>query len=39
MAFVMRPGHVGYGAALTQVRATIRARALGGLPLEGPIST
>jgi tetratricopeptide (TPR) repeat protein len=39
MAFVMRPGRAGYASALSQVRATLRARALGGLPLEGPIST
>ena len=39
MAFVMRPERSEYGAALSQVKATLRARALGGLPLEGPIST
>lgn len=39
MAFVMRPERSDYGAALSQVRATLRARSLAGLPLEGPIST
>jgi predicted Zn-dependent protease len=39
MAFVMSPHRSEYGSALTQVKATLRARALGGLPLEGPIST
>lgn len=39
MAFAMRPQESAYGTALSQVRATIRARSLGGLPLEGPIST
>jgi Flp pilus assembly protein TadD len=39
MAAVMRPDRSEYVAALTQVKATLRARALGGLPLEGPIST
>ncbi len=39
MAFAMRPQDPAYGSALSQVRATIRARSLGGLPLEGPIST
>jgi predicted Zn-dependent protease len=38
MAFVMRPDRPEYGQALTQVKATLRARALDGLPLEGPIS-
>jgi Flp pilus assembly protein TadD len=37
MAFVMRPHRPEYGTALTQVRATLRSRALTGLPLEGPI--
>ncbi len=37
MAFVMRPERPDYGQALGQVKATLRARALGGLPLEGPI--
>lgn len=39
MAFAMRPQDEAYGSALSQVKATIRARSLGGLPLEGPIST
>jgi Flp pilus assembly protein TadD len=39
MAAVMRPQRAEYGSALAQVKATLRARALGGLPLEGPIST
>jgi len=39
MAFVMRPERAEYGSALQQVKATLRARALGGLPLEGPIQT
>jgi Flp pilus assembly protein TadD len=39
MAFVMRPERAEYGAALTQVKATLRARGLTGLPLEGPIQT
>jgi Flp pilus assembly protein TadD len=39
MAAVMRPGRADYVAALSQVKATLRARALGGLPLEGPLST
>ncbi|MBK9741145.1 MAG: tetratricopeptide repeat protein [Actinobacteria bacterium] len=39
MAFVMRPERAEYGLALSQVKATLRARALAGLPLEGPIST
>jgi Flp pilus assembly protein TadD len=39
MANVMRPGRDDYAKALTQVRATLRSRALTGLPLEGPIST
>jgi hypothetical protein len=38
MAFVMRPDRSEYGKALGQVRATIRARADGGLPPNGPIS-
>ena len=37
MAFVMRPDRSEYGTALTQVKATLRARAEGGLPLEGPL--
>lgn len=39
MAFVMRPERSEYGQALAQVKATLRARMEGGLPLEGPIST
>jgi predicted Zn-dependent protease len=39
MAFVMRPQRAEYGQALAQVKATLRARALTGLPLEGPIQT
>lgn len=38
MAAVMRPHRTEYAAALTQVRATLRAREENGLPLEGPIS-
>lgn len=37
MAFVMRPDRSEYGAALTQVRATLRARIADQLPLEGPL--
>lgn len=37
MAFVMRPQRSEYGTALSQVKATLRARAESGLPLEGPI--
>jgi len=37
MAFVMRPNRSEYGQALSQVRATLRARSEAGLPLEGPI--
>jgi Flp pilus assembly protein TadD len=39
MAFVMRPERSEYGTALSQVKATLRARAEVGLPLEGPVST
>jgi predicted Zn-dependent protease len=39
MAFVMRPDRSEYGSALSQVKATLRARALAGLPLAGPIQT
>ena len=39
MAFVMRPDQSEYGSALSQVKATLRARALAGLPLAGPIQT
>lgn len=38
MAFVMRPEMAEYGKALGQVRATLRARAEAGLPLNGPIA-
>jgi Flp pilus assembly protein TadD len=38
MAAVMRPGRADYSVALTQVRATLRARSESGLPLQGPIS-
>ena len=37
MAAVMRPDRADYASALTQVRATLRARRESGLPLEGPI--
>ena len=37
MAFVMRPDRSEYGQALSQVKATLRARSEAGLPLEGPI--
>ena len=37
MAFVMRPDRSDYGQALSQVKATLRARSEAGLPLEGPI--
>jgi Flp pilus assembly protein TadD len=39
MAFVMRPERADYGSALSQVKATLRARIEGGLPLEGPVET
>ena len=39
MAFVMRPDRAEYGQALGQVKATLRARALDNLPLEGPLGT
>lgn len=39
MAFVMRPERADYGKALAQVKATLRARIEGGLPLEGPVET
>jgi Flp pilus assembly protein TadD len=39
MAFVMRPSRSEYGSALTQIRATLRARTDAGLPLRGPIHT
>lgn len=38
MAFVMRPERSDYAQALTQVKATLRARIESGLPLEGPIT-
>ncbi len=38
MAAVMSPDHAEYTAALGQVRATLRARAEAGLPLEGPVA-
>lgn len=37
MAFVMRPERSEYGRALSQVKATLRARMEAGLPLEGPV--
>jgi len=37
MAFVMRPDRADYGRALSQVKATLRARSEAGLPPEGPI--
>lgn len=37
MAFVMRPDKQEYAQALTQVKATLRARAEAGLAAEGPI--
>ena len=39
MAFVMRPERAEYGDALSQVKATLRARATAGLPLRGPINS
>lgn len=39
MASVMRPDRAEYANALSQVKATLRAREEAGLPLEGPIST
>lgn len=39
MAAVMRPDRREYQQALTQVRATLRARAEAGLPEEGPVPT
>jgi predicted Zn-dependent protease len=39
MAAVMRPQRAEYSRALAQVRATLKARAEAGLPLEGPVST
>jgi len=37
MAFVMRPDRSEYGTALAQVKATLRSRIGGGMPLNGPI--
>ncbi|MGB4324814.1 MAG: tetratricopeptide repeat protein [Candidatus Nanopelagicales bacterium] len=37
MAFVMRPDRSEYGTALAQVKATLRSRIEGGMPLNGPI--
>lgn len=37
MAFVMRPERSDYGKSLAQVKATLRARAIEGLPIEGPL--
>ena len=37
MALVMRPERSDYAQALQQVKATLRARALADLPLNGPI--
>ena len=37
MAMVMRPERPEYASALSQVKATLRARVKAGLPLEGPI--
>ena len=39
MASVMRPDRDEYARALTQVKATIKARRAAGLPLTGPIDT
>lgn len=39
MASVMRPDREEYVRALTQVKATIKARRAAGLPLTGPIDT
>lgn len=39
MASVMRPDRDEYARALTQVKATIKARRVAGLPLTGPIDT
>ena len=38
MAFVMRPDWAEYGKALSQVKATLRARIADQLPLNGPIA-
>lgn len=37
MAFVMRPDRTEYAQALSQVKATLRARQEAGLALDGPI--
>ena len=37
MASVMRPDREEYAKALTQVKATIKARRSAGLPLSGPL--
>ena len=37
LAFVMRPSRAEYGKALSHVKATLLARATGGLPLNGPV--
>ena len=37
MAFVMRPSRSEYARALSQVKATLRARIADGLPLNGPL--
>jgi predicted Zn-dependent protease len=37
MALVMRPQRSEYAQALSQVKATLRARTQAGLPLDGPI--
>lgn len=37
MAFVMRPSRPEYGKALAQVKATLRSRIAGNLPLNGPV--
>lgn len=39
MACVMRPSRPDYTQALTQVRATLKARRTAGMPLNGPIDT
>ena len=39
LAFVMRPHRPEYSRALAQVKATIKARAAGELPLNGPVWT
>jgi predicted Zn-dependent protease len=38
MAFVMRPTRPEYARALAQVKATLRSRIAGNLPLNGPVS-